>query len=664
MTARSRERGSHAGLPRGFSQPGAAGAPAAGSRRRKPGSRRKPSTRRGISKRQRAVAVMVVMIGVLAIGFVTDFGAESSAESTVQAFLLDWQQGKYTQAAALTTGGTSQVAAQLSAAYHDLNATAAFISLGPIAQHGSTANAAFKATYDLAEGSDQWAYTGRFTLIARDGKWLVDWSQSVINPSLRPGDRLAVVTSYAPRAQIEDQSGHPLQYASTDYHIGVYPEQLANVARTADEFSEIAGLDEQQVLGQVRAAPPKSFLSLLTLDPASFWSLWPRLAKVPGLTFQQRSERLFATDAAEVVGDVGTENSRTLRDEGAAYEPGETVGVSGLEQAYQDTLVGTPTTSVVVIDAAGRETSTLWTSAGRPGTPVRTTLNGDYQAAAAQVLGSQSSSGEIVAVDSATGKILALAAHQAGSVGLPAGGPLNARITPGMAFSIVSAAAMVADGVQPGTPLPCYSSEAVGGQTFTYTGQQSWATFASDFANGCGTAFASMSTRLTPAQLAAAEKSFGVGADWNLRLRAFSGTARAATPGASLAAQSIGTSGVQMSPLGMALVAAEVDAGVGHAPALISSDPPATWQAPLSDGQLGELRGLMRDAVRSGSARAANLSGQPVYGQAGVVQTGPHSWLSWFAGYRGGVAISALETGTTQSQAAASLAGAFLRAVG
>jgi cell division protein FtsI/penicillin-binding protein 2 len=611
--------------------------------------------------------VLVVVIGVVTVGFTTGFGDGSSAEGTVQAFLLDWQQGSYQQAAALTSGAHDQVAAQLASAYTDLDASAVYLALQPISQHGDTAVATFTATVDLAEGEHQWTYTGRFGLTQRDGDWVVNWSPSVINPNLGAGDRLAVVSSYAPRAQVEDAAGKPLLMASADYHIGVIPRQLTDAATTAAEFSAVTGLNGQQVLGQIRAAPPLAFLSLLTVDPASFGSLWPRLDKVPGLTYQRKSERLFATDAAQVVGGVGTEDSSALRNEGAAYEPGETVGMSGLEQAFQTALVGTPMSSVVVVNSAGHRVATLWTSPGHAGTPVRTTLNGQYQEAAAQALANQSHSGEIVAVNSANGDILALSAHQAtgsGSVPLPSGGPLNSQLAPGMAFSIVSAAALIGAGVQPDTPLPCYPSEAVGGQTFTYTGQESSTTFASDFANGCGTALASMSTRLTPTQLRAAEKSFGVGSDWDLRLPSFSGTAQTASAGASLAAQAIGTSGVQVSPVGMALVAAEVDAGSGHAPALLASDPVAASQAPLSGSQLTELRGMMRDAVQSGSADGANLHGQQVYGQAGVVQSGSHSWLSWFVGYRGSVAISVLETGTTQNQAAAALAGSFLSAIG
>ena len=129
---------------------------------------------------------------------------------------------------------------------------------------------------------------------------------------------------------------------------------------------------------------------------------------------------------------------------------------------------------------------------------------------------------------------------------------------------------------------------------------------------------------------------------------------------AQVAAQATGTGGVLMSPLGMATVAAEVAAGTGHSPVILAADSATTWQAPLTGTELSQLRQLMRLAVTSGSAHAADVSGTPVFGQAGVVQSGQHSYLSWFVGYRGNLAVAVLETGTTAGQAAAALAGTFL----
>src|SRR6202041_3875340 len=110
------------------------------------------------------------------------------------------------------------------------------------------------------------------------------------------------------------------------------------------------------------------------------------------------------------------------------------------------------------------------------------------------------------------------------------------------------------------------------------TSGPSTATFASDFASGCGTAFATLSRTLTSIQLTGAERGFGIGSTWHLGVPAFSGSASTASGAAEMAAQAIGQSGVLMSPLGMAMVAAGGDSGVGLSPELIASDPAAGTQ--------------------------------------------------------------------------------------
>ena len=691
MTARSRERGSHAGRTRGYSLPfpnhtgtgiaaparpgpeASGNAMPAGSLPHGGGSlpngagrrhRKAPVPKGRLSRKHKLAAVLAVVVALLGVGFADGFGAETSAEPTIAAFLLDWQQGNYAHAAALTDGDTGRVTAALAAAYTDLGATNAFFAMGPVRQHGDTAVAEYRATVDLAQPGQQWVYTGQFKLTGTGGHWVVDWGTSVINPALAARDRLAVVTAFPPRAQVESADGKSLLTRSDGYLIGVYPGRLANAAQTAAAFSQVTGLNRQQVLGQIQAAPPRAFLSLLTLEPGRFSALWAKVAKVPGVSYQRRAERLFGSLVPEAVGGVGTEDSAILTAEGAPYQPGTTVGLTGLEQAYTDELTGTPTTSVVVVNPAGRTVATLWKSPGHAGTPVHTTLSSQDQAAAQKALAARSGSGEVVAVDSRTGAIRTLATRESGTLALPSGGALNGKMAPGLAFSIVSAAALLSAGVPADQPLPCEPGAGGAGVTFAYQPTTSAsATFASDFAAGCGTALATMAQTLSPAQLRTAEQAFGIGGRWHLKVPAFSGSAAAISGAADMGAEATGQSGVLTSPLSMAMVAAEVAAGAGRAPFLVAGDdPPATWPAPLSAAGLSELRQLMRLAVAKGSAHAAGESGPPVYGQAGVIKTGQHAYLSWFVGYRGSLAVAAVETSPTASPAAAAaLAGAFLK---
>jgi cell division protein FtsI/penicillin-binding protein 2 len=625
----------------------------------RPGRKATPAARR--AKRSRIAAAAIVAVGVLVIGLATGFGTELSAEPTAQSFLLAWQQQQYAAAGALTTAPADTVATGLRSAVAQLDAPQLFLSMKSVVQHGSKAEASFTATADLAQQGRVWTYQGHFGLRRVGGNWKVVWAPSVINPNLGPAERLAVVTTFPDRAAVLDAKGNPLQVKATAYVLGVVPDRLNSPAKTAQAFAKPTGLQAGQVLGQIMAAPPHSFLRLATLDPPTYARLVPSLRAVPGLQVRPESQRLFQSKATGLVGAIGSEINQRLRADGALYAPGTTVGLSGLERKYQRELLGTPTTEVVAVNPAGQQTGVLAQWPGTAGTPVRTTIDSSVQDAALTALDGTPNPGEIVAVRASTGEILAIAQHQA-SGALPADGALNAKLAPGTAFTIVSAAALARKDVSPSTSVPCAGSFNVGGQTFTSEGTGELRPFSTDFAEGCGTAFAALSERLTASDWGQVIKEFGIGSEWpGLQLPAFSGSVPSPTGEANLAAQTIGQGSVRMSLLSMAMVAATVDAGRWHVPQVLQGSDPSSAGAVLDADTMNTVRGLMRGAVRSGAAQAASRPGPQVYGQVSMVHTGS-GWMSWFVGYRGDIAIAAIETGKTPQLSAAALAGAFFSA--
>jgi cell division protein FtsI/penicillin-binding protein 2 len=605
--------------------------------------------------------LVILAVGVLVIGLATGFGSEPSAEPTAQAFMLAWQQQHYAAAGALTTAAPGAAAADLKNAFAQLDATQLLLTMDAVSQHGGTAVASFTASVDLAEEGRVWSYHGRFGLTKAGGSWKVQWAPSVVYPGLGPGQRLAVVTKFPDRAAVLDAEGRPLQIPSLVYVLGVKPSSLTDPAATAARFAAATGLDTSQVLGQITAAPPNQFLELASLDPTTYSTLHARLRGVPGLQVQRQRARLFQAEATGLVGTVGNEISPVLRSEGVFYLPGTTVGLSGLEKKYQRQLAGTPTTEVVAVTSGGVQVGVLASWTGAAGTPVQTTIDSKVQGAALSALGGVSGSGEIVAVRADTGDVLAVAQrHVSGPAAVDA---LSGRLTPGTAFTIVSAAALLGTGVKSGTQIPCENSFTVGGQTFTSDVAGAAKSFSDDFADGCGTAFAGLSYRLTAAQFTRVAKGFGIGADWSgLPVPAFSGSVPLASGVADLAAETIGQGNVQMSPLSMAMVAAAVENGSWHTPQFLADgqDPSGTA---LNASDMSELRNLMRNAVRSGAAQAASRPGPQVYGQVGLVHTGS-TWTSWFVGFRGTIAFTVIESGKTSQLSAAALASAFLAALG
>jgi cell division protein FtsI/penicillin-binding protein 2 len=112
-----------------------------------------------------------------------------------------------------------------------------------------------------------------------------------------------------------------------------------------------------------------------------------------------------------------------------------------------------------------------------------------------------------------------------------------------------------------------------------------------------------------------------------------------------LAADAIGQGNVTFSALGMATVAAAVDAGVAHAPRLVTGAPDDSLPgSPLPTNVVHDLRPMMKAVVTSGTAAGQGLPAG-TYAKTGTAEygTGPQASLKidgWLMGYRGDIAFA------------------------
>jgi cell division protein FtsI/penicillin-binding protein 2 len=632
------------------------------------GRSRAGAFRVAVRSRSFLVRAAVLVVGASLVGVGLARPGISSAEPTVGQFLLAWESRHYLAAARLTTGNPRVVAAALASAYQRLDASNVSMSMGTVRQHGTTAQAGFEADVDLSGSGLPWNYTGSFAL--RDGAdgWRIVWNPSVIVPGMTGLEQLAVVSQFYPRAQVLDSGGQSLIVPSQVVQVGVYPGKLADPARTAAALSAVTKIPAAQIEGQIEENLQDDFLELITYTPSQYAQLSTRLSAVPGLEVRQTTEPLVESIAPDIVGQVGTETAAVLRTDGVEYRPGTTVGLSGLESTFQRELVGTPRTDVV-LQQSGKAAVDLKTWLGEPGTAVHTTLDSSVQLAADEALADVPTSAAIVAVQTSTGKILAVASQTAG--GLPALSPLSGQYEPGQTFTIISSAALLSTGrLAPSDPVPCPASNSVDGTIFTndppVQGLGSAPSFQADFSNACATAFAGgLSLSLSPNDLMKAGSAFGIGG-WDLPdSPAFAGQIGQPTGEGPLAEDLIGTGDVRVSPLDMALAAGVVQSGRWHSPSLVEGalDPSSASRSVESDQVLAALRDLMQSAMQTPQNRAANVGGD-VFGQTGSAQFESGSLRSnWFVGYQGGIAFAVVQLSnpaTTANASAIPLTASFL----
>lgn len=586
---------------------------------------------------------VVVVIAVTGIG-----PAGASLTASVKTFLLDWEQRHYAAAAAMTSGHPEVVASRLRSVYRQLGAQDLLLSMGPISVRGNQARAYFYASFDLGRGGLSWHYTGSFPLRRDAAGWQVVWSPSDVVPGLSGRDRLAVLTTTPRRAVVLDAQGHSLIENSAVIELGVKPYRVTDPLRTAQRLAKVTGLaptDADEMSGQIEAAPPRRFLELVQLSLGDYGKLRRALRTVPDLRYRQVTERLFDSTAPVITGQVATETARTLVDGGEPYRPGTTVGLTGLQQAYQAKLAGKPTTEILVQNARGKQVRVLHRWAGSAGSDVHTTISGPVQQAAQNALSGVGLSAAIIAVRAGGGQILAVARHT--NHGSPTVSPLDGQYQPGQSFTIVSTAALLASTqVNAKSQVKCYRHNPVGQEFANVPAEPNLGpTFRDVFAHACSTGFVALSLVLTSRALTSAAEKLGItGPAWKLPLPAFPG--RISNPGSSpraLAADTIGAGSVLVSPLDMALVAGAVESGTWRAPLLVTEPPvQRPTRPPLGSGVASQLRDLMRSTVKSGAARAANVPGSKVFGQVGTAQLPGHHGLRaiWFVGFRGKVAFA------------------------
>ncbi|WP_045318451.1 penicillin-binding transpeptidase domain-containing protein [Lentzea aerocolonigenes] len=294
------------------------------------------------------------------------------------------------------------------------------------------------------------------------------------------------------------------------------------------------------------------------------------------------------------------------------------------------------------------------------GEKITVTIDPARQAAAQAAVDALPQGAAIVAVDTSTTEILAVAQNKT----LSGTNPFVGRYAPGSTMKIVTGAAILNAGLtQPNAAVPCPASTTIGQRTIKNAdfGYDSLP-FHTAFAYSCNTTFAQFGSQLQPNALPDMAKRFGLGADWTIPGVDTNTGKVPADSGTQLVENSFGQGTVVASPFGMALVAATAASGRTPTPTLMRGKPATANDvaAPPPPALLPPLRNMMREVVTSGTAK--QLAGIPnLYGKTGTAEAGGGTAHGWFVGYQGNVAFAVLVENAGSSQSALTATAAFLK---
>jgi penicillin-binding protein 2 len=225
----------------------------------------------------------------------------------------------------------------------------------------------------------------------------------------------------APRGMIFDREGRVIVDSRPIYNVILSREDVKgkDLMSLAEPLSEGLSVDKdilRDYFETVKTLP--AFESIKVKEGASPGDIaWveAHTLEFPELRVEQQPQRRYPANGtlAHVLGYVGEISPEQLskqvyKDKG--LKPGDIIGLSGIEQIYDDYLRGTDGYREVVVDSRGRIQDEIDTIAPIPGRDLVMTIDLDLQLAAEEQLhNSATQRGVIISEDPNNGEILALA---------------------------------------------------------------------------------------------------------------------------------------------------------------------------------------------------------------------------------------------------------------
>jgi penicillin-binding protein 2 len=219
---------------------------------------------------------------------------------------------------------------------------------------------------------------------------------------------------YPNRGLIFDRNKELLVYNKATYDILVIPRQVLNIDTAL--FCEIFELTKEQFKLKMAVVSKDLFYytpsEFIKQVPAEKYALFLEYSyKFNGFYGETRTIRKYTHyGAAHILGDIGEVDSTDIKNSGNYYQPRDYVGKSGLEKIYDEALRGTRGYKYVFIDKFNKEQGSfnegLSDSLPSQGQNLETTLDIRLQMYGELLL--QNKTGSIVAIEPATGEVLAL----------------------------------------------------------------------------------------------------------------------------------------------------------------------------------------------------------------------------------------------------------------
>lgn len=223
-------------------------------------------------------------------------------------------------------------------------------------------------------------------------------------------------TIYPARGLIYDRNGELLVYNDAIYDLSVIPEQVKNL--DTNTFCKTLGITKETFIARfekikrsVGYAPYRPTLFERQLTIPIYAAFQERLYDFPGFFVDVRTDRKYKhSNAAHIMGYISEVTDRDIEISDGYYRIGDFIGKSGVERSYEEVLRGKKGVRYILVDSKnrtqGRYKDGAFDKPAVSGKNIMLSIDQQLQELGEKLM--QNKIGSIVAIEPATGEILAM----------------------------------------------------------------------------------------------------------------------------------------------------------------------------------------------------------------------------------------------------------------
>ncbi len=348
------------------------------------------------------------------------------------------------------------------------------------------------------------------------------------------------------RGLIYDRSGKLLVDNRPSFDISIIPKDADPLNRTLENLARHMNVPAQPLIEKIRKkkgiASYKPIVLKTDIDRDMLAAIEANKFNLPGvfLSVSLKRDYIYEDCAAHLIGYLGEIGRAKLKDEKYSdFRPGDFIGKFGVEKKYENFLRGKRGGRQIEVNAKGQMIKVLNTVDAKLGASLYLTIDISLQLKAEELL--KDKAGAIVAIDTNTGEILAIASSPAfnqndfvksmshnkwrsliqNKLNPMVNKAIQGEYPPGSVYKIITAAAALEEGIiNPKTKFRCSGKLKYGNRRYRCWKKKGhgYINVEDAIAESCDVFFYEAGQRLGVDKLAKYAKAFGLGKPTGIEL--------------------------------------------------------------------------------------------------------------------------------------------------